>query len=484
MVVKNYLYNLMYQLITIILPIVTTPYISRVLGAEGLGKYSLTNAYAQYFVLFGMVGLGIYCSREVAYIRDDKNKLSKIFWELNFLRFITMGISIVMYILFCLYVIKLQDRTISFIQGLILLSSLFDISWLFIGLEDFKKVSIRNTIVKLIGVCLIFSLVKHESQVWLYSLILGGTQLIGQIIMWLDIPKEIKFLRPKKEALKEHLVFAIKLFTPQVAGTFYLMLDRVMLGNLVNEVEVGMYDNSQKIIKVALTIATSLVSVITPKIVNIYSNGDIESFSKYVYKSFTFVSFLTIPMAFGLAGICENFIQWFYGPGFEGIELMFYVGVWVMIAIGWATVLGVQVLISIKRERKYTIAVIISAFVNVILNLIIIKKLGGVGTTISTVVAEFIGIFIITYFVRDILNIGQLFKSVPKYFIAAFIMFIVVFNVGKLVNPTIIGTVIQVIVGILVYMGIMFTIKDENLVYIINFINNKVKSRKKVKELA
>ena len=477
MVVKNYLYNLMYQLLTILLPIITIPYISRVLGAEGLGKYSLTNAYAQYFVLFGMVGLGIYCSREVAYVRDDKRKLSKIFWELNFLRFITMGISIVMYVLFCLYVVKLQDKTILYIQGLILLSSLVDISWLFIGLENFKKVSIRNAVVKFIGVCLIFSFVKYESQVWLYSLILGGTQFIGQIIMWFDMPKEIKFILPKKEVLVEHLLLSVKLFIPQIAINVYTMLDKVMLGNLVNEIEVGMYDNAQKIIRVALTIVTSLATVTAPKIANLYKNKQINELSQNIYKSISFVSFLVFPMVFGLIGVCKTFTPWFYGPGFDGIEFMFYFGAWLMIPVSWASILGVQVLISIKQEKKYTIAVTIGAIMNLIFNIILIKKLGGLGTTISSVIAEFAAILILVYFVKDIVNIKQLFRTIPKYFISAFLMFLVVFNVGYLVNQTIWGTIAQVISGIICYISIMFIIKDENLFYIIKFIKDNIISK-------
>lgn len=474
MVVKNYLYNLMYQILTMLLPIITIPYISRILGAEGLGKYSLTNAYAQYFVLFGMIGLGMYCSREVAYVKDNQIKLSKIFWELNFLRFITMGISVFIYILFCIYIVNTENKIISIIQGLVLLSSLFDISWLFIGIENFKKVSIRNSVVKLLGVCLVFIFVKNESQVWLYALILGGTQWMGQIVMWFDLPKEVKFFMPNKNALIRHLSFSIKLFIPQIAINIYTMLDKVMLGNLVNEVEVGMYDNAQKIIRVALTILTSLATVTAPKVAYLYKNKQMNELSQIIYKSISFVSFLVFPMVFGLIGICKTFIPWFYGLGFEGIEQMFYFGTWLMIPVSWASILGVQVLISIKQEKKYTIAVTSGAIINLILNIILIKKLGGVGTTISSVIAEFIGIFIIVYFVKDIVNIKKLFKSIPKYFISAFLMFLVVFYVGSIVNQTILGTVIQVICGIISYAGIMFILKDENLSYIINFIKNKI----------
>lgn len=484
MVIKNYLYNLMYQLLNIILPIITIPYISRVLGAEGLGKYSLTNAYAQYFVLFGMIGLGIYCSREVAYVRDDKLKLSKIFWELNFLRFITMSISIFIYILFCIYLVEPKNKMISIIQGLILLSSLLDISWLFIGIEKFKNVSIRNTIVKLVGVFLVFIFVKNKLQVWLYALILGGTQFLGQVIMWFDIPKEIQFFKPNREELMRHLLLSTKLFIPQIAINIYTMLDKVMLGNLVNEIEVGMYDNAQKIIRIALTIVTSLATVTAPKIANLYKNKKINELSQNIYKSFSFVSFLVFPMAFGLIGVCKTFIPWFYGPGFDGIESMFYFGVWLMIPVSWASIIGVQVLISIKEEKKYTIAVTIGAIINLIFNIILIKKLGGVGTTISSVIAEFVGLFILVYFVSDIVDTKRLFRTSPKYFISAFIMFLVVFNIGNLVNRTIIGTVIQIISGIVSYISIMFIIKDENLFYILNFIKNKIKAKKIVKELA
>lgn len=484
MIVKNYLYNLMYQIVNIILPIITIPYVSRILGADGLGKYSLTSAYAQYFVLFGMIGLGMYCSREVAYVRDNKQILSKTFWELNLLRFITMGVSVILYVLFCIFVINPQDRIISYIQGLILLSSIFDISWLFIGLENFKKVSIRNTVVKVLGTCLIFIFVKDKSQVWLYSLILGVSQLIGQIIMWFDIPKDIRFVMPKKEELIRHLSFSVKLFIPQIAINVYTMLDKVMLGNLVNEYEVGMYDNSQKIIKIAITIVTTLAAVTVPKMANLYKNGEVEEFAKNSYRSFSFVSFLSFPMAFGLVGICRNFIPWFYGPGFDRIEPMFYFGAWLMITLAWSSIVGSQVLISIKRDKKFTIAVTTGAVMNIIFNFILIKKFGGVGTTISSVIAEFTGMFIMVYFVRDILNIKILFRSVPKYFLTSFIMFIVVFSTGKIVNQNILGTFAQIFTGILTYVSIMFMIKDENLLYIISFIKGKIKSKTNDKEVA
>lgn len=481
MVIKNYLYNLMYQLVTILLPIITIPYISRILGAEGLGKYALTNAYAQYFVLFGMLGLSMYCSREIAYVKDNKKELSKVFWEVNFLRIITMSISTLIYIVVFVFILKSENRTLSIIQTMVLLSSLVDISWLFIGLENFKKVSIRNTIVKLVGISLIFIFVKKSSQVWLYALILGVTQFIGQIIMWFDIPKDIKFILPNRKNLTRHLNSTIKLFIPQIAINIYTMLDKVMLGWLANEVEVGMYDNSQRIIKISITIVTTLAAVTMPKMVNLYKNSKTKEFEQNVYKSFSFVSFLAFPMAFGLIGICKNFIYWFYGNGFESIEPMFYFGAWLMITLAWSSIVGNQVLLSIKREKMFTIAVTIGAIMNIIFNFILIKKFQGVGTTISSVIAEFTGMFIMVYYIKDIIKVRKLFENVPKYIIASVIMLIVIKSLEIYVPKNILGTFFQIIVGVVVYLTIMLISKDENLMYVFRFIKNKVSGRKLIK---
>ncbi|MHB8131766.1 MAG: oligosaccharide flippase family protein, partial [Mobilitalea sp.] len=162
--IKNYLYNVSYQIVSIVIPIITTPYISRVLKVDGVGQYSVSAAIINYFILFGMLGIASYGSREIAYVRDDVNKISKTFWEINLLRFITMGIALVVYAIFILVFLSDNLKLLYLVQIFTLFASLFDISWYFIGLEDFKKTSIRNIIVKLFSVIFIFILVKSKSD--------------------------------------------------------------------------------------------------------------------------------------------------------------------------------------------------------------------------------------------------------------------------------------------------------------------------------
>lgn len=469
-VITNYLYNLIYQMLVIILPIVTIPYISRVLGADGLGQYAYTNAWVQYFILVGMLGLATYSSREIAYVREDSEKLSQTFWEINFLRFVTLGISMIAYLVIFGVVVESPYKKMYMIQSINILCSLFDISWLFIGLENFKKVVIRNTFVKLIGVILIFALVKDSSQVWLYSLILAVCQLVGQLIMWRDIPEEIKFVIPKCNNIFKHLRFSIKLFIPQIAINVYTMLDKLMLGGLSTESQVGMYDNVQRIVKVLVTVVTALATVTIPKMANLYKNKMYNEFKDNVYKSFSFVSFIACPMAFGLIGISKSFIAWFYGSGFEGILPMFYVGSFLIITLGWSSILGNQVLIATKKEKQFTISVTTGAIINLIFNFILIRRLEGLGTTISSVMAEYTGMFLMAYFLRNELDIRYLFKSTLKYLISAIIMCVVILCLSIGMADTIYSTVILTVLGGIIYISIMMVTRDKNLIYILNYM--------------
>ncbi|MBQ4867333.1 flippase [Priestia megaterium] len=474
-VINNYLYNLTYQILAMVLPIITIPYVSRVLGPNGLGSYALTNAYAQYFVLFGMVGLSIYSSREVAYVRDDKDELNRTFWELNFIRIVTVGVSFIIYIIVFGFFLDSSYKVVYIIQSLIILSSLVDISWLFIGLENFKSVVIKNTLVKVIGVILIFIFVKDDSDLWLYTLILGAAQLVGQVLMWAELPRHIRFVFPNLESSIRHLKYSVKLFIPQIAINVYAMLDKIMLGILVNESQVGLYDNSQKIIKLLITVVTAFAAVTVPKMANLYKNMHYKEFENTIYKSFSFVSFLAFPMTFGLIGITKSFVPWFYGSEFAGIIPMFYIGSFLMITLSWTSILGNQVLITLKREREFTIAVVWGAIINIILNFILIKKFGGVGTTISTVMAEYTGMVIMLYFLRDIINVKRLFKPVGKYVVSSLLMFCIIWLMSSNMQPTIVNSILIVFTGGIVYLVMMILTKDENIIYALNLLISKKK---------
>lgn len=193
-IIKNYLYNMSYQLLTIFLPLITIPYISRTIGVVGVGANAYTNAVMSYFLLIANLGINLYGNRTVAYIRDDEEKLSKFFFEIQILRFLLVFIVGTIYLGF-VFLFGGSYKSLFIAQGIAIVATFFDISWLFMGVENFKSIFLRNVFVKLVSVGLILLLVKNKHDLLMYVLILMLSTLFGNIIIWPTISKYIKVSR-------------------------------------------------------------------------------------------------------------------------------------------------------------------------------------------------------------------------------------------------------------------------------------------------
>lgn len=476
-VLKNFLYNLSYQILVLILPLITVPYVSNVLGAKGVGDYSFTFANTQYFVLFGMVGITLYGNRQIAYVRDDKEKLKNSFYSIYFVQAATMMLSSIIFILFVFTFNKDLYRTLYLVQGLNILAALVDISWLFMGLEQFKKTVVRNTIVKLISLASIFIFVKDRDDLAVYTLILGLSNLLGNLTFWAYIPKTIGIKNIKIKGLSKHLKTSIALFIPQVAIQVYLLLSRTLLGIFTDTVQVGYYENSQKLVKMALTIAAAIGTVMMPKIANTVATGDMKKVKYYISNSFFFMSAISIPLMFGILGIAQELSPWFFGKEFMGIEKLVIISSIIILAISWSNVLGTQLLVPLNKIKQFTTSVTFGAIINLLLNLVLLKKMGSIGACISTVVAEITVTVTQFYFVRKFLDIPKLVKSVLIFFPAAIIMFIVVRIIGMNMGIKPLTNVVQISVGGLVYLLFVFVsfkmfYKQNIVVYLKKMIRN------------
>ena len=473
---KNFIYNTIYQLFIIFIPIITVPYVSRVLGPNGVGLYSYTTSYAQYFVLFGMIGISLYGNRQIAYNKSNKKNLSKEFWNIYGLQLITTICSLSIYILlFC--IINNNNRIIYLIQSILIVAAIFDISWFFIGYEDMKSIVIRNTIIKIFGVICIFIFVKEQTDVWKYAFIMAVSSFVGQVIMWSNLKDKIDFYKPQIKNLMKHLKPALVLFISQLAIQIYTLLDKTMLGYMVGVEAVGLYENSQKTIKLALTLITSLGVVMLPRMSTLYSEGNIKKIKEMINKSFNFVNFMAFPMVFGLIAISNTFSLWFYGESFDGIGTLLKVASFLMLAIGWSNILGIQVMLPMKKERQFTISVTVGAIVNFILNILFINKFQAAGTTVASVLAEFAVTGTQLYFLRNFIDIKGIIKTTIKPIIGAIFMFIVLIFIVPMFNVGFIWTMIEVIIGALIYISIMYLFKDPFLLEGIKLVKTKLLKR-------
>lgn len=473
---KNYIYNLAYQIIIVILPIITTPYLSRVLGAENLGIYGYTISIVTYFTLFASLGIAKYGQREIAYVQDDIEKRSKNFWEINVIRLLTTIIaSIIFYMFFC---IKGEYNVYYRVLLLELISIIFDISWFFQGIEDFKKIVIRNGIIKIISVILIFILVKNQEDLLKYFIIYVMSNVIGNLTLWIKIKKYVTKPKVNLKDLKKHIKPMISLFIPQVATSIYTVLDKTMLGTLSNNIsEVGFYEQSQKIVKVALTFVTTMSIVMMPRISRTYAQGDKNKIEDYMNKSFRFNWFFGIPIMFGIMGISEKMVPWFFGSGYEKVIKLIEYSSPIIIFIAFSTTLGSQYLISIKKQNVHTVAVLNGAICNIILNFILIPKYQSIGAVIATICAEFtittIEILFVT--IKKYIQLKNIFVYSSRYIVSGLIMYIIEKILTMVMKTSIINTFIQIIIGILVYCLMLIIIKDDFFVNNIKDILKKLK---------
>lgn len=478
-VAQNYTYNLIYQFLTVILPLVTTPYLSRILGATNIGIFGYTFSIITYFILFGSMGVAMYGQREIAYVQNDKKKQSQIFWEIIIIRFISYIIVLsLFYILFC---IKNQYSIYYKILLIEMLANSIDITWYFQGMEDFKKPVIRNLIVKVMGLILIFALVKKESDLWLYFLIYTLSDFLGNATLWLYIKNYIT-LKIDKLNLKKHIKPIMVLFLPQIAIQIYAVLDKTMVGLITSDMkEVGYYDQAQKIVRALLLFVTSLGAVMNSRIANTYAKNNKAELKNYVKQSINMVWLVATPCIFGLLCISSVFVPWYFGKGYDPVINLINVTSVVLIAIGLNNVTGVQYLIQVKKQNIFTLSVVIGAISNVIGNFIFINMFGTVGAVYSSIIAEFIILFIQLYYTRDIIKIRDILITSINYIISSIVMFIAVKLLMNFLPQTIIFTIINVIGGVIVYVVMLLLLHDKLFINILNqtiqFIKNRLKGK-------
>lgn len=466
-ITKNYIYNLIYQVLVLILPLVTTPYISRILGAENIGIYSYTLSIVTYFILFGSLGVALYGQREIAYYQKDKKKYSIIFWEIVILRAITMTISLILFYL--IFVNGNQYQIYYKILILELIGNCIDISWFFQGLEEFKKTVIRNMIIKLISVISIFTFVKSQNDLKIYFWIYVLSTSIGNASLWLYLPKFLTKVKIKELHLFRHLKPTLGIFIPQIAVQVYTVLDRTMIGTIISDKsEVGFYDQSQKIIKLLMTIITSLGTVMLPRIANTFASGEKEKINNYMKRSFNMVFLLAFPMIFGIISVSKAFVPIFFGEGYDKVAILMNVISPIILFIGLSNVTGTQYLLPTKRQKEYTISVIIGAITNFIMNACLIWKFGAIGASIGTVIAEFTVTAVQLYFVRNDFDFKQIIKISKNYVVSSIAMFIVCIIIGNVVKTNMISIIIQVIFGVGIYGVCLLALKDE-------FVNSIIK---------
>ena len=482
-VVKNYLYNVFYQLLTVLAPLITMTYLSHVLGASGMGVQAWTNSIVSYFLLFATLGITLYGQREIAYVRDDIALQNRRFWEIQLLHTIVSLVSIALYILFVYSMRNVsgefsQNNHQLYLQTWVIVSGLLDISWYFMGLEDFKKTVIRNSLVKIAMVVLIFLVVKSPADVNRYILLLALTQVVGNITMWFYIPGKVKLPKIRTLNLRRHLLPTIGLFIPTIATQVYLQLNKTMLPLFQNSAidSAAFYENADKIVKVSLALVTAMGTVMLPRVANYFSRGNMNAVNKAIYLSMDFVTALAIPLMFGMIALGPKTTIWYMGTNFLPAGWTISLLAPIVLFIAWSNVIGTQYLMPINRTKDFTVSVTVGAVVNILLNFITIPLWGLYGAAIATVISEASVTLYQFWAVRYDLSFAKLFNGVWKYFVSGIVMFIVLIIMATHMAATPARSVIQIIVGVVIYFGLTILLHANYIGNVKKFITEHFKN--------
>lgn len=447
-----------------ILPIVTTPYIARVIGPEGVGVQSYTYSVANYFVLFAMLGINNHGNRSIAMVRNDEEKLGRTFISIYLVQFIMSVIMIVLYSVYIMFIAK-ENKVIFIIQAIYIISALLDINWFFFGMEQFKLTVVRNTVIKLASVLSIFIFVRNSNDLYLYSLILALGSLISQCVLWKYLNKYISFVKVNKKEVLEQVKPILVLFIPVIAISIYKIMDKIVLGSISSMVQVGFYENSEKIMNIPLGIITALGTVMLPKMSNLYAIGNEKEGDKYIELSLEFVMFISIGAMFGLIGISPVLIPIFLGDKFiDCVNIVSIISITILF-LAWANVIRTQYLIPKKKDKIYIISTIIGAIINLVINFLLIKKYGAVGATIGTIFAEASVCIYQSIMIRKELNIASYLRKVLFHIVPGTVMCITIRILGNILGKSIITGIIQVISDGVLYVVLcliyMILIKNE-----------------------
>lgn len=459
---KNYIYNLAYQMLAVIIPLMIQPYIARVLGAGEVGAFSYTTAITGYFALVGNLGIATYGQLRVAAFRNDREKVSQIFWELAILRFLMMAVSTLLFILFICFLARPENKTLYAVLTVQIVASAIDIAWLLQGFEEFRKIVLRNTIIKIVSVILIFLFVKKQSDLYIYALIMNGSTLVGNASIWYFTPSFVDRVPLKRLNLQRHLRSCIIYFIPTIATTFYLSLDKQMIKWFTDgTVENGYYEFAQRIEQMAVTVVTSLSIVTMPRMANLFNLNAIDRLRNRLEQTIRFILLLSVPMCLGMMSVTDYLVPLYLGSGFERSATLLKIFSLLIVVVGLNNAVGKQVLMPVGRQKEYNMSVILGAFVNFGLNLLLIPRLYSVGAVIASVASETSILLAFIYYSRDYIRLGWIIRAAAKYVIAGAAMAGVIALSYTRLSMSWKSLAIQVVLGGIVYVVTVLALRDK-----------------------
>ena len=458
---KNYIYNAAYQVLILIIPFITIPYISRTLTASSIGRFTFVNSILQYFTLFAGMGIAIFGQREISYYQDDRKERSRVFWELKFLSLINVTICMIIY-LTLVNTYAHQNFKMYMIVSLHIITIVFEAGWFFAGMEEFGLLVSISFVLKILQTACIFIFIKAPNHIDRYAFNISFFWFLGSAIQCCFLPKyidkpDIKNLRPFR-----NIKTIWSLFIPTIASSVYSILDTTMIGLFTDtSYENGYYELCMRVIRIILLTVTSLSNVMVPRIGYLFKKNDKEQIQRYMYLSYRFIWFIGVPLCLGLIAVSDNFVYWFFGEDSARIAELLKISSFLIVIIGINSITGGQYLIPTGRQNQYTLSIIIGATVNLCMNIFLIRYFYAYGAVVASVSAEGVIALVELYFVRKELSLMKILLSLRNYLLAGGCMLGILIAIGKNWPSSPVNTFTLIFTGAAIYFTVLLILRDE-----------------------
>lgn len=420
---KNAAYNIAYRVFSMLLPLVTAPWLSRMVGQHGVGLYSYAWSISEIFVILGLSGLADYGVRAIARVQEDKDALHRTFSEIYLMQVITASAVLLLWLGYVFFVAG-QERIIALSLTMMSLSCLVNPDWCLMGLGLFKPVALRNTAVKLLAAVCVFLFVRGPETLWVYGFVWSLATLAGCLLCWSSLKGKVRLQPVSLSAAMKHFLPCAVLLISVLAVRVYRTMDKVMVGAIAGMAENGLYENAEKIVYCLSGFISAIGTVMMPKAASLLKKGDTQRVLSLSETSMHLIMAMTCAMGFGLYAIALPFAPLFYGEAFVGSgPLMAPLGL-TLILIGFANVIRTHWVLPQGQDRIFVASVVCGAVLNLAANLLLIPKLGAQGAVIGTLIAETTVPVVQYLFLRKALPYGRYARIAGLYIATGLFMVI------------------------------------------------------------
>ncbi len=478
---KNYIYNVSFQIFTALTPLITAPYVSRVLQPEGVGTFNYVYSIVTYFALFAALGVNSYALREISRVRDDRQRVSRMFWELTLLRMATTLISLLAYLAF-IYITG-SDWRLYIAASFTILAVGADFSWFYQAMENFKALAIRNFTVKTLTVLCVFVFIRSEKDLVLYTVIQTGSVFLSNLLLVPYLKKWLIPIRGKRLCFARHIRESLVYFVTTIATSIYTVLDTTMIGIITQDMaENGYYAQAHKIIRILLHVITSLNVVVGVRTSYLFGQNREEEIRQHIRDTFRFMYMISLPMCAGLLACSNLFAPEFFGTDYTAVGPMMMLFSPLLFIIGISNVLGSLYLTPSGQRAKSNQAILIGAGSNLVMNLILIPQLGAMGAVIASVLAELIISVLYLRFSHAFISAWQLIGMAGRYVLYSALMFVPIYLLGRVLPARATTILVQIGVGVVIYAALLILFRDPAWLVCKKTLTKKLKRHTPVEE--